>query len=79
MEVQGYWRSDAAYIAPKVKLGKKESPASDVYSFEKMLENAVAGRCFCVLFSTIISEATVLAALLRPSTSKLSCDLKSVI
>ena len=65
---RGYkWSYGAEYIAPEVKKRYKQSCASDVYSFGKMLEGAVHRRSFGSLFANIISKATAFSPALRPS------------
>ena len=63
LKVEGHKRHAANYIEPEIIiLGKKESPASNVYSFGKMLEAAVSSRSFCALFKQIISGTAETAA-----------------
>lgn len=78
LKVEGYKRRAASYIAPEVILGDKESPASDMYSFGKMLEAAVSCRSFCSSFEKIISDTTALSASDRPSACKVSLLLESL-
>lgn len=73
---KGYKRSyGAEYIAPEVKKGHKQSCASDVCSFGKMLETAVRNRSFGSLFSNIISKATAFSPTLRPSVGEIFTQL----
>lgn len=67
LKVEGYQRrTEADYIAPEVKAGQRESRASDIYSFGKMLHAAVSGRSLSSLFSQIISDTTASDASISP-------------
>ena len=77
---RGYKRSyGAEYIAPEVKKGHKQSCASDVYSFGKMLEGAVHSRSFGSLFANIISTATAFSPALRPSIREIFTQLANSV
>ena len=65
MKLKAYKRS-ADYLAPEVMEGKKQSPASDIFSFGKMLQFSVSGRSFFRLFTEIIVIATSHRAEDRP-------------
>ena len=60
------------YIAPQVKLGEPESPASDIFSFGKMLELAVSKASFCCKFSDLVSKITSSVASQRISANVVS-------
>ena len=80
LKEKGYKRNyGAEYIAPEVKKGDKQSCASDVYSFGKMLEGAVRSRSFGSLFSNIISEATAFSPAVRPSVAEIFTQLATVV
>jgi len=76
LKEKGYKRSyGCEYIAREVKKGDKQSCASDVYSFGKMLEGAVRCRSFGSLFSNITSKATAFSPALRPSLREIFTQL----
>ena len=52
------YRRKGDYLAPEVREGKKQSPASDIFSLEKMLELSISGRSSLALFTNIISITT---------------------
>lgn len=68
----------ADYIAPEVRNGLKETTSSDVYSLGKMLERAVYGRSFSILFSEIVVQATNSFFIDRPSVSELIIRLQNL-
>ena len=68
----------ADYIAPEVRNGRRETTASDVYSVSKMLERAVNGRSFKVLFTNIVVKTTHSSHWCRPSVSELIVLLKAL-
>lgn len=57
MKLNAYKRS-ADYLAPEVREGKKQSPASDIFSFGRMLQLSVSSRSFSHLFTKIICIVT---------------------
>lgn len=67
-----YKRGDVDYLAPEVKVGKRESKQSDIFCFGKMLE---AGRSFIPIFSELIARTTALDPSDRPSTGEVSHEL----
>lgn len=71
-KVEGHkYRVDASYLAPEVKLDLKESEASDIFSFGKMLEAAVLGRSFRSFFSVTIAKTTASSPSKRPTVNEL--------
>ena len=74
-KAKAYKRGDVDYLAPEVKVGKKESKQSDIFSFGKMLEAAVRGRSFLPIFSQLIARTTALDPSDRPSAGEISHEL----
>ena len=71
-------RRSADYLAPEVREGKKQSTASDIYSFGRMLELSVSARSFFRHFVEMISIATAQRAKDRPSASQIVSTLKKL-
>lgn len=72
-------RRSADYLVPEVREGKKQSRASDIFSFGKMLQLSVSGRSFFLLFAEIISIATAHRAEDRPSASQIVSTLGNIV
>ena len=66
---------NSEYIAPEVKNGNKESAASDVYSFGKMLEAVVSCRSFKDAFANIILTTPADYACARPTVDTVLTEL----
>ena len=47
MKLKAYKRS-ADYLAPEVREGRKQSPASNIFSFGRMLQLSVSSRSFFI-------------------------------
>lgn len=72
-------RRTADYLAPEVREGKKQSPASDIFSFGNMLESSVSVRSFFALFTEVISIATSEHAGDRPSPHQVVSSINDII
>ena len=66
IKLKAYKRS-ADYLAPEVREEKKKCPASDIFSFGRMLQLSISGRSFFHLFTAIIVRTTSHRAEDRPS------------
>ncbi|XP_068691357.1 aurora kinase-like [Montipora foliosa] len=73
------YKGSADYLAPEVMEGKKQSPASDIFSFGKMLQLSVSGRSFFRLFTEIIVIATSHRAEDRPSANDIVSTLRNIV
>lgn len=78
VKLKAYKRS-ADYLAPEVREGKKQSPASDIFSFGRMLQLSVSGRSFSRIFTELICIATSHRAEERPSTNHIASTLRNII
>lgn len=57
VKLKAYKRS-ADYLALEVREGKKQSPASNIFPFGRMLQSSVSSRSFSPLFTELICIAT---------------------
>lgn len=78
VKLNAYKRS-ADYLAPEVREGKKQSPASDIFSFGRMLQLSVSGRSFSCLFTELICIATSHCAEDRPSANHIVSTLRNIV
>ncbi|XP_068680745.1 aurora kinase A-like [Montipora foliosa] len=78
VKLKAYKRS-ADYLAPEVMEGKKQSPASDIFSFGKMLQLSVSGRSFFRLFTEIIVISTSHRAEDRPFANDIVSTLRNIV
>ena len=78
VKLKAYKRS-ADYLAPEVREGKKQSPASDIFSFGRMLQLSVSGRSFSRLFTELICIATSHRAEERPSANHIVSTLRNIV
>ena len=78
VKLKAYKRS-ADYLAPEVREGKKQSPASDIFSYGRMLKMSVSGRSFFRLFNEIIVRATSHRAQYRPSANDIVSTLRNIV
>lgn len=68
----------ASYLAPEVVKGNRETIASDVYSFGKMLQLAVSRRSFRKSFENLVARITSISPNERPSTEEIIVSLGSL-
>ena len=73
------YRRKGDYLAPEVREGKKQSPASDIFSFGKMLESSVSGRSFLALFTEVIGITTSEHAWNRPSAHQVVSAINNIV
>ena len=73
------YRRKGDYLAPEVREGKKQSPASDIFSLGKMLESSVSGRSFLALFTEVISITTSEHAWDRPSADQVVLAINNIV
>lgn len=78
VKLNAYKRS-ADYLAPEVREGKKQSPASDIFSFGRMLQLPVSGRSFSHLFTELICIATSHCAEDRTSANHIVSTLRNIV
>jgi len=69
----------ADYLAPEVREGKNQSPASDIFSFGKMLESSISGRSFFALFTDVISSTTSERPWDRPSAHQVISAINNIV